>query len=114
VRFSDAQSIQNLQDTIIRVSHMLELNLSIFEGVLASPGLLEEAELHQNMPCSIKSMLSSISTLFAQTKRCKGHSESLLRRLDGSSVLVSLFILLVKYQSNMKLSRSGAFSMQKH
>lgn len=88
VQFSDAQIIQNLQDTIIRVSHMLELNLGIFESVLASPGLLEEAELHQNVQCSTKSTLSNISTLFAKTKRCKGHSESLLRRLDGSSILI--------------------------
>ncbi|KAH8746477.1 hypothetical protein F5882DRAFT_446318 [Hyaloscypha sp. PMI_1271] len=88
VQFSDAQSIQNLQDTIIRVSYMLELNLGIFESVLASPGLFEEVEPNQNVPYSTKSILSNISTLFAQTKRCKGHSESLLRRLDGSSVLI--------------------------
>lgn len=96
MQFSDAQSIQNLQDTIIRVSYMLELNLGIFESVLASPGLFEEVEPNQNVPYSTKSILSNISTLFAQTKRCKGHSESLLRRLDGSSVLVSPVILLVK------------------
>jgi len=75
---------------------MLELNLGIFESVLASSKLLEEAEPNQNIPYSTKSAFSNISTLFAQTKRCKGHSESLLRRLDGSWVLVSPYILLVK------------------
>lgn len=96
MQFSDAQSIQNLQDTISRVSHMLELNLGIFEGVLASQRLLEEPEPNQNTPYSTKSVLSNISTLFAQTKKCKGHSENLLRRLDGSWVLVTFIILLAK------------------
>jgi hypothetical protein len=48
---------------------MLELNLGIFESVLASPGLFEEVELNQNVPYSTKSILSNISTLFAGPQR---------------------------------------------
>jgi hypothetical protein len=94
VRLSDSQSIQNLQDTIIRVSHMLELNLDIFENLLAWPGIIEGSEGNSNMNVLSKATLSSISTLFAHTRKWRRHVESLLRRLDGSSVLVSFFLNL--------------------
>lgn len=90
VRFSDAQSIQNLQDTIIRVSQMLELNIDIFENVLAWPGLVENTVSKGILTSknSGKATVSSIASLFTSTKKWRRQVESLLRRLDGSSVLI--------------------------
>jgi hypothetical protein len=89
VRFSDSQRIRDLQDTIIHVAHMLDLNLSIFENLLALTDVFAAIKPAQDAGSEARSTKSSILTLSSQTKLWKCHAENLLRRLDGSSVLVS-------------------------
>jgi hypothetical protein len=92
VRFSDSQRIRDLQDTLIHVSHMLDLNLSIFDNLLASSQLFTDVRSPHNGGSGHDSRgtIFSISTLSSQTKLWKCRVENLLRTLDGSSVLVRL------------------------
>lgn len=84
VRFSDAQRIQNLQNVVLRVSHLLELNIgaieSVTEHLIGRSGI--SAKQHRNA-------VSQISTLAIKHKTWQSHTGNLLRRLDGTSSLVS-------------------------
>jgi hypothetical protein len=88
----DSQRISDLQETMTHVSHMLDLNLSIFDALLSSLHLFTAAP-HNTTSSSghgpSVSTTSSISTLSIHTKLWKDRVENLLRSLDGSSVLVS-------------------------
>jgi hypothetical protein len=71
---------------------MLDLNLSISEILLASTDLFITIKPKEDGGSEGRSTKSSILTLSAQTRIWKCHAERLLRRLDGSSVLVSFCI----------------------
>ncbi|OKL58097.1 hypothetical protein UA08_06717 [Talaromyces atroroseus] len=82
VHFSDAQTISDIRDRILRASHMLDLNLSIFENLLTA---ISHIDPTRDRPNRVHSSLSSLSS---QTKRWKSQTENLLQRLDGSAALV--------------------------
>ena len=73
---------------------MLDLNLSIFENLLACQELFANTKPSPGVDFSPRRTISNISTLAAQTKANKVYAENLLRRLDGSSVLVSIQLLI--------------------
>lgn len=87
VRFSDSQRIQKLQDTMLRVSQMLSMNMSVFDHLLSSP------DLSSSMSRAVDGLENlshsrSLASLRTQTKLRLQRSDNLLRRLDGSSALV--------------------------
>lgn len=108
VHFSDAQLIHNLQDKIIRTWHVLDLNLDIFENILAWPGLVQEVETSHVLASSNRAILSSITTLFAHKRKWKRQVETLLRRLDGSSLLVRSILDATALETLQKSSQTTA------
>jgi hypothetical protein len=103
IQFQDSQRIQKLQDTIHRVSHMLDLNLSVFSGILDP-----KSPLCSTVPFS-KTYQTVLSSLCAQTKVRKMRAESLLKRLDGISTLVSIHCLMIE-EVLLKVCRYAVFS----
>jgi hypothetical protein len=82
IRFHDSQQIQILQDTLLRVSHMLDLNISILTG------LLSLAQSKHDLHPSAKRHMAAFTSLLSQITLDKQRAENLLRRLDGTSKLV--------------------------
>jgi hypothetical protein len=123
VHFSDSQRIQDLQDRVIRVSHMLDMNLSIFENLLADADIFTktiktrpQANVYSNNVndlggstlASDNSSLLSILTLAARTKASKCCTENLLRRLDGSFALVRSILDAQALEALQSSSRTTA------
>jgi hypothetical protein len=95
IRFADTQNLQEIRDTLLRVSFMLEINRVVLEAItrkaaqLAAPGTPEPENGRCNIVCALQ----------AETVLQQKRVETLLRRLEGSSTLVSPITYVILKQN---------------
>lgn len=95
VEFEDAQRIQRLKDTLLQLSHSLDINCDIISSLKQGLRIFQKegwksytygttADFHK---CDM-----SLDLLLTQTGQQKNRVQYLIKRTDGLSALVSIML----------------------